>query len=141
MPTLAHLLNLLALSSLTLLAVLAPVTEALSLDTPHIHVARHHDVALKKRDSSSQRRCKHRSNPSVTHVHNTTSVQDSKSAPSPSTGNTNTPSSSTGHTNTSSSTSHSTNTANSNNSGSLQLPKIGIAYDSGDYTPLKLFKT
>lgn len=120
MPALSHFFTLLALSSLALLSVLAPVTEALSLDSPHVHLARHHDIALKKRDSSSQPRCKPRPKSPAAHVYNSTSVQDTKPAPS-------------------SSVPHTTNTVNSNNGGTL--PKIGIAYDSSDYTPLQFFKT
>ncbi|KAK2466345.1 hypothetical protein APHAL10511_001987 [Amanita phalloides] len=54
-------LRLLALASLALLAALGPANvAALSIDAPHIHLSRHHDIAL-RRDNATEKRCKHRS--------------------------------------------------------------------------------
>lgn len=58
----AKLLNLLALSSLAILACSwgPTATNALSVDTPHNIAARRHDVIAKKKRATTARRCKPR---------------------------------------------------------------------------------
>lgn len=114
MPALPLLLQLLAVAAVALLAARVPApAAALSLESPHVHYSRHHDIALSKRDQPPSRRCKRRSNSSTSHSHDSTGTQTYKHAPS----------------------------THSNSHNDAALPKVGIAYPISDYNPLKTFKT
>lgn len=124
------LLNILVLSSLTILASFGPSSvQALSIDTAHLHFSRHarHDViALNKRDNSTKR-CKPRPSPSPSPSHAPTSSASSPpaaSSPPPAPAPSPSPSSS---------------PAPSYSGGGLA--KIGIGYPLSYSSALKPFKT
>lgn len=129
----SKLVNLLLISSLALLANLGPNTvHALSIDSPHVRLARHahHDaIALHKRDNVTKR-CKSRPagaspapasspSPAPQHAASPSPAPASAPAPAPSPAPSPAPAS----------------------SGSTGGGKIGIAFPLSDPGPLKYFKT
>lgn len=124
----AKLLNLIALSSLAILACSwGPTqTNALSLDSPHNFAARHHDVIAKKKRATTARRCKPRPASSLSPT--------TTPAPAPPTTPTAAPATT---------TQASSGNGTPSNTGGYNGPpgKVGLAYAGPDDGTISNFKT